>query len=223
VSGYGLGYMIDNRRVAGFDGIAGWAVDLMETLGAPGAGLAVACENLFPPLPSEVILPLAGFAASRGELSLAGAISWTTIGSVTGALALYWLGAVLGRSRVRALAAKVPLVTLSDVDRAEAWFARHGGKAVLIGRFFPVVRSLISIPAGVERMALPRFVAFTALGSLIWNTVFIMAGYLLGENWGLVESYVSAYQGIAVAVVVLAVAGFVTTRLVRRRRARPSG
>jgi membrane protein DedA with SNARE-associated domain len=190
-------------------GITGWAVDLMETLGGPGAGLAVALENLFPPVPSEVILPLAGFTASQGELSLAGAVGWTTAGSVAGALALYWLGALLGRDRIRAWAARVPLVKVSDVDRAEAWFARHGGKAVFLGRFIPIVRSLISIPAGIERMPVLRFVALTTLGSLIWNSVFIMAGYGLGENWWRIESYVGAYQGVVIA--------FVATRLVRRR------
>src|SRR3990170_4590098 len=101
-------------------GVAGWATGLMETLGAPGAGLAIALETLFPPLPSELILPLAGFTASRGEISLAAAMVWTTIGSLTGALALYGLGALLGRDRMRAIATRVPLVEVSDVDRSEA-------------------------------------------------------------------------------------------------------
>ncbi|HEY8471504.1 MAG TPA: DedA family protein [Natronosporangium sp.] len=198
-------------------GIAGWPVDLMETLGGPGAGLAIALENLFPPLPSEVILPLAGFTASQGELSLAGAIGWTTAGSVVGALALYLLGAWFGRDRVRALAARTPLVKLSDVERAEAWFGRHGGKAVLIGRFVPVVRSLISIPAGVERMPVWKFVGLTGLGSLLWNSLFILAGYQLGEHWFRVEAYVSAYQGVMIGLAVLASA-VVARRLVRRYR-----
>src|SRR3954466_12642874 len=126
-------------------GVAGWATDLMEKLGAPGAGLAIALENLFPPLPSEVILPLAGFAASRGDLGLVSAIVFTTLGSVVGALALYGVGAVLGRDRTRALAERLPLMKLRDVDKAEEWFVRHGSKAVLIGRLVPVVRSLISV------------------------------------------------------------------------------
>lgn len=115
-------------------GVAGWAIDLMERMGAPGAGLAVALENLFPPLPSEVILPLAGFAASRGDLGLVSAIVFTTLGSILGALALYGVGAGLGRDRTRAIAGKLPLVKLRDVDKAEEWFDRHGPKAVLIGR-----------------------------------------------------------------------------------------
>ena len=198
-------------------GVAGWAVDLMDRLGAPGAGLAVALENLFPPLPSEVILPLAGFAANRGDLGLVSAIFFTTLGSVVGALALYGVGAVLGRDRTRALAARIPLMKLEDVDKAEAWFARHGAKAVLIGRVVPVVRSLISVPAGVERMRLSLFLALTAFGSLVWNSALIIAGYLLGEKWNVVESYVGILQWVVLAAAVLAVVWFIVVKLRARR------
>ncbi|MDG4791025.1 DedA family protein [Micromonospora sp. WMMD1102] len=201
-------------------GIAEWATDLMDRLGAPGAGLAVALENLFPPLPSEIILPLAGFAASRGEMSLWSAIFWTTVGSVVGALALYYVGALLGRERTRAIAARLPLVKLADVDRTEAWFLRHGVKTVLLGRMIPIFRSLISIPAGIERMRLGTFLLCTAVGSLIWNTVFVLAGYLLGENWHLVEEYASVFQKIVIVVVAVAVGWFVVARLSRRERPR---
>jgi membrane protein DedA with SNARE-associated domain len=197
-------------------GIVGWVVRIMEALGAPGAGLAVALENLFPPIPSELILPLAGFTASQGDISLVGAIVWTTLGSVAGALVLYAVGALLGRDRTRAIAARVPLVKTSDVDRSEAWFARHGVKAVFFGRMIPLFRSFISIPAGIERMSLTTFLAFTALGSLIWNTVFVLAGYQLGENWRVVQDYVGVYQKVVVAAVLVAVAVFVAVRLRRR-------
>ncbi|BCB77692.1 hypothetical protein GCM10022251_64080 [Phytohabitans flavus] len=201
-------------------GLVGLVTDLVERLGGPGAGLAVALENLFPPIPSEVILPLAGFTASQGEMSLFGAIAWTTLGSVVGALALYYIGVALGRDRIRAIAAKLPLVKVSDIDRTEAWFARHGGKAVFFGRMIPIFRSLISIPAGVERMAVGRFLLYTTAGSLIWNTVFVMAGYLLGENWQSVESYAGVFQKIVIVACALAAAWFVITRLKRRRHAR---
>ncbi|NEE60944.1 DedA family protein, partial [Streptomyces sp. SID8455] len=121
-------------------GIAGWATGLVETFGGPGAGFAIALENLFPPLPSEIILPLTGFAASQGVLSLASALFWTTLGSVVGAVALYTIGAVFGRERMHALWAKLPLVKASDLVRTEEWFARHGTKAVLLGRMVPVFR-----------------------------------------------------------------------------------
>lgn len=195
------------------DTIADWAVNLMNTLGGPGAGLAIALENLFPPLPSEVILPLAGFAASRGELSLAGALFWTTLGSVAGALVLYGLGAGFGRDRVRAVAARLPLISLGDIDRTEAWFARHGGKAVFLGRMVPIFRSVISLPAGVERMPMRRFLLYTTAGSALWNTVFVLAGYLLGENWELVERYAGVLQKVVIVVVLAAVAWFVVRRI----------
>ncbi len=201
-------------------GLAGLVTDLVERLGGPGAGLAVALENLFPPIPSEVILPMAGFAASQGEMSLAGAIAWTTLGSVVGALALYSLWVALGRERIRAIAAKLPLVKVSDIDRTEAWFARHGGKAVFFGRMIPIFRSLISVPAGVERMPVGRFLLYTASGSLIWNTVFVMAGYLLGENWHAVEGYAGVFQKVVVVACVLAAGWFVVARVTRRRRGR---
>jgi membrane protein DedA with SNARE-associated domain len=199
-------------------GIVGWVIRIMEALGAPGAGLAVALENLFPPIPSELILPLAGFTASQGDISLVGAIVWTTLGSVAGALVLYAVGALLGRDRTRAIAARLPLVKTSDIDRSEAWFARHGVKAVFFGRMVPLFRSFISIPAGIERMPLTSFLVFTALGSLIWNTVFVLAGYQLGENWRVVQDYVGAYQKVVVAAVLVAVAVFVAARLRRSGR-----
>jgi hypothetical protein len=107
-------------------GVAGWATDLVDTLGGPGAGLAIALENLFPPLPSEVILPLTGFAAAQGVLSLVSALFWTTLGSTVGAMALYGIGRAFGRDRMHAIWAKLPLVKSSDLERTEAWFARHG-------------------------------------------------------------------------------------------------
>ena len=201
-------------------GVAGWAIDLMERMGAPGAGLAVALENLFPPLPSEVILPLAGFAASRGDLGLVSAIVFTTLGSIVGALALYGVGAGLGRGRTRAIAEKLPLVKVRDIDKAEDWFDRHGPKAVLIGRLVPVVRSLISVPAGVERMSVALFLPLTAIGSLVWNSLLIVAGYQLGERWHVVESSVGVFQKLVIAGAVAAVVWFVAVKI-RARRSDP--
>ncbi|MBG6216727.1 membrane protein DedA with SNARE-associated domain [Arthrobacter sp. CAN_A6] len=199
-------------------GIADWAVNLMETIGAPGAGLAIALENLFPPLPSEVILPLAGFTASRGNFSLFEAIFWTTLGSVVGALALYGLGAALGRRRMRAIVAKVPLIDVEDIDKVEAWFNRHGYSAVFFGRMIPLFRSLISIPAGIERMPLTVFLVLTTAGSLIWNSIFVLAGFYLGENWHIVEEYASVFQRIVIIAVVLVAVYFVVTKVRKYRR-----
>lgn len=199
-------------------GIAGWAVGLMETLGGPGAGLVVAIENVFPPIPSEVILPLAGFTASQGSFSLLSAILWTTTGSLVGALALYWIGAVVGRDRVVAFAGRLPLVDPKDIEVAERWFVRHGYAAVFFGRMLPIIRSAISVPAGVERMPLGRFVLYTTAGSGIWNTIFIVAGFVLGENWSAVEQYATVLQYVVIAAGAALVAWFVVTRVRRRRR-----
>jgi membrane protein DedA with SNARE-associated domain len=202
------------------DGIADWAVGLMEKLGGPGAGLAIALENLFPPLPSEVILPLAGFTASQGNMSFISALVWTTLGSLVGATALYFIGAALGRDRMRWIVAKMPLVDVADFERAEAFFARHGGKTIFFGRMIPIFRSLISIPAGIERMPLPKFGLLTLAGSAIWNTIFVTAGYLLGENWHIVERYADIFQKIVIVVVAALVIWWVVRRVLSIRHGR---
>ena len=201
-------------------GVAAWVVDVMNAIGAPGAGFLVALENLFPPLPSEVILPLAGFTASQGGFSLASAIFWTTLGSIVGAIALYWIGIALGRRRLRIVVDKMPLVDLYDLDRTEAWFDRHGRKAVFFGRMVPIFRSLISIPAGIERMPFGLFVLLSGLGSLIWNTIFVLAGFYLGENWHIAEQYASVFSRIVVVVVLVLVIWWVLKRIRRNRQAR---
>lgn len=197
---------------------ATWAIGLMEALGSIGAGVAVAVENLFPPIPSEVVLPLAGFTASQGSIVLWEVLVWTTVGSVVGALALYGLGAWLGPLRLRRIVDRMPLMKVSDVDRTEEWFAQHGSKAVFFGRMIPIFRSLISIPAGVQRMPLARFTLLTAAGSAIWNTVFVMAGFLLGEQWHRIEQYADVLQVLVIAAVVVAAALFVVSRVRQRTR-----
>ena len=202
------------------------AVSLMEVIGPEGAGLAIALENLFPPLPSEVILPMAGLTASRGTFTLFEALLWTTLGSIVGAFLLYGLGRWLGAERLRTLAAKIPLMHPEDIDSTVAWFERHGGKAVFFGRMLPIFRSLISIPAGVTRMPVWRFGLLTAAGSLVWNTVFVLAGFLLGESWHVVEMYADILQYFVIGAAVIGVAWFVYVRtrslLQRRQDASPA-
>jgi membrane protein DedA with SNARE-associated domain len=197
-----------------------WAVSLMEVIGPAGAGLAIALENLFPPLPSEVILPMAGLTASRGTFTLFEALLWTTLGSIVGAFLLYGLGRWLGAARLRALAAKAPLMHPEDIDHTIAWFERHGGKAVFFGRMLPIFRSLISIPAGVTRMPVWRFGLLTAAGSLVWNTVFVLAGFLLGESWHVVEMYADILQYVVIGAAAIGLAWFVyaRTRMLLQRR-----
>ncbi|WP_245792452.1 DedA family protein [Bowdeniella nasicola] len=197
-------------------GIAAWTVSVMEALGSFGVAVLVAAENLFPPIPSEIILPLAGFTASRGSFSLITVLVWATVGSLVGALALYGVGAALGRERTRKIMGALPLVKISDVDKTEKFFDKHGTYTVFFGRQIPIFRSLISIPAGVTRMPMLTFMGLTALGSLLWNTALILAGYYLGENWHLVEKYVGVLTYVVAGLVVLLIVLWVAMRLKSR-------
>ena len=173
-------------------GLAGWVVDVIERIGAPGVGALVALETAFPPIPSEVILPFAGFSASQGDVNVVAAWVWATLGALVGAWALYGVGALVGIERLAELATKrwFLLFGPSDLDRGDRFFDRHGNQIVLFGRCIPLVRSIVSVPAGVERMPLGRFTALTALGSGVWNALFIGAGYQLGNRWDTVERWI---------------------------------
>lgn len=197
--------------------VGDFVVEVMDLIGAPGVGLLIAIESVFPPIPSEVVLPLAGFAASQGQLSLTSGLVWSTLGSLAGALLLYGIGARLGRGRTFALWCRLPLVDARDFRRTEEWFARHGRKAVFLGRMLPLFRSLISVPAGIQRMPLPEFVLLTTVGSAIWNTVFIVGGYLLGNEWHRVEEAASWLQWVVVAALVGVGGWWVVRRIIARR------
>jgi membrane protein DedA with SNARE-associated domain len=199
-----------------------WAISVMETLGIVGAALLVAIESLFPPIPSELILPLAGFTASRGSFDLVSVIVATTIGSVVGAVLLYGLGRWIGAERLARIADRIPLMSGTDVEKAMAWFHRFGPIAVLLGRFVPIVRSLISIPAGVDRMRLWLFLLLTTIGSGIWNTLFVVLGFVLGENWVVVEDIASRYSRAVLVIAIVVLVALIAWRIVlvvRRRRA----
>ena len=199
------------------------AVSLKKALGVWGAALLVAIESVFPPIPSELILPLAGFTASRGSFDLLAVILATTAGSLAGALLLYGLGAGVGAERLARWADRIPLMSADDVVTAMAWFHRFGPIAVVVGRFIPIVRSLISIPAGVDRMRLWLFVLLTTIGSGVWNTLFVVLGFVLGENWTIVEDIASRYsRGVLItAIIVLAaIIAWRILRIVRRERAK---
>jgi len=193
---------------------------LVEGIGEVGVGMLVALENLFPPIPSEVILPFAGFQAERGELNLVLAWVAATVGALAGALVLYGLGAWVGSERLHELAGKRWFVVLSqkDYERGERVFERHGAKFVLFGRCVPLVRSVVSVPAGVARMPLVQFCAYTVVGSAVWNAIFIGAGYQLGQNYERVEGWVKPLTYTVLAA--LAIWGvWLTTRKLRRLRA----
>lgn len=198
--------------------IIDWVVSLMETLGAPGVGIAILLENLFPPIPSEVILPLAGFAASVGELNVYAAFAWATAGSMVGAYLLYWLGAVIGADRLRRIADWMWLVEPEDVDKALNWFDRYGQWSIFFGRLIPGVRSLISIPAGIHRMNLATFSLMTLVGSGLWNAVLITLGVWLGERYDVVAHYIDQYSNLVYAAIIVVVVAVLVLLVVRSRR-----
>lgn len=199
-------------------GLAGFAFTLMEGIGEWGVGLFTLIETVFPPIPSEVILPLAGFLAQRGELNLVLVVITSTLGAYVGALLLYWLGAKLGMQRAISWLSKLPLVDKEDFEKAASWFSRHGRSAIFFGRFIPGVRSLISLPAGAERMHLLTFSIFTIAGSAIWNGLLIGLGAALGTQYELIEKY-SDYLNYIVYAGVAGVVAWLVIRRIRRARA----
>ena len=199
--------------------LAGWVQDVIEQLGALGVALLVILENVFPPIPSEIVLPFAGFVAQRGDGSVVVMILAATAGAVIGALVLYAIAALIGDVRLAAFIERFGKwfgVKPSDLARAEAWFDRHSVAAVLLGRCVPLIRSVVSIPAGFRRMRLVPFVAYTAVGSAAWNTALIGAGAILGDQWDKVEPYVAVLQYVVIAVILLFVVRFGVMKFRRR-------
>lgn len=197
-----------------------WITSTIETLGGPGLALLMLLETVFPPIPSELVLPLAGFTIGEGQMTWAEALGWTTAGAVVGACLLYWVARAFGRERTIRWMAMLPLVDEDDGDAAHRWFDRYGKVAVLTGRCIPGVRSLISIPAGTSGMAFGTFFVYTLLGTLVWNVVLIGLGYLLGANWHAVEGVVGIISKVVLVILVLGVAWFLWTKAQKRRVAR---
>lgn len=206
---------------AEYDGFIGWVLSLMTTVGEVGVGLAVLIETFFPPIPSEAVLPGAGFLAWDGRMNVWWAIVAATAGSLIGAWAWYGLGALLGRQRTRWIFVKVPLLETADFDKVEAFFARWGGAAVFFGRCVPLVRSFISIPAGIERMRLWTFTVYTLAGSLLWNGVWIGLGFAFGPAIDpVLQRWSGVLSKIVVGVIALAILWFIVARVVKLLRAR---
>lgn len=183
-----------------------WILMVMDKLGLVGVALMMFLENVFPPIPSELIMPAAGFAAAIGELSLISVIIAGTIGSVLGALPLYYLGSRLDETRLIRLTeryGKYLLITPKDIISAQAWFDRHGKTVVFFGRMIPAIRSLISIPAGMARMSLLPFLMLTAMGSMMWSTLLAYAGFVLGANYKKVGIYIESVSHYVVLLMVL--------------------
>lgn len=200
--------------------LAQWVQDVIESLGYLGVALLVIAENLFPPIPSEIVLPFAGFVARRGDGSVVVMVLASTVGSVVGALVLYAIAAAIGPERIHTFVVRFGKwfgVKESDMVRAEQWFDRRSNAAVLVGRCVPLIRSLVSIPAGFRRMRFVPFIVLTAVGSAVWNVALIGAGAALGDQWDVVGDYVGVFQWLVIVVIVAVAVRFVVKRIQSKR------
>ncbi len=195
-----------------------WISGILDQLGYPGIAFLMFAENVFPPIPSELIMPLAGFNAATGDMSFWGVMVAGTLGSLAGAVLWYWIGLKVGARRIRRLAARHGrwlTVSPDEFDLAQGWFDRHGGAAVFFGRLIPTVRTFISVPAGLLPMGWGRFLAFSTAGTALWNLILTGAGYVLESQYDRVETYLNP---ISTAVVVALVAFYLWRVATYRRR-----
>lgn len=179
-------------------------IEIVNNFGYWGVMLLIAIENIFPPIPSEVILTFGGFATTISNITVLGTIIAATIGSIVGALVLYWIGRFLNEERIDNIVSgklgKILGLKIENIHKAFTWFDNKGKYAVFIGRFVPIVRSLVSIPAGMAKMAMVPFLILTTVGSLIWNTVLIILGKIAGASWNKIAEYVGGYSDILLGI-----------------------
>jgi membrane protein DedA with SNARE-associated domain len=198
-----------------------WVADLIDSIGLLGVAALVALENIFPPIPSEVILLLAGYNVELGRFGFVGAVLAATVGSIVGAYFLYGVGRLLSEERLEALLAGVGKyvgLKKKDVHKGFEWFERHKEPVVFFGRLVPVVRSVVSIPAGADKMPLMKFTILTGIGSLIWNTIWVAIGWSLGAQWKKAEQWSDLLQYIVIALAIVVLIFLI----IRARRQRPS-
>lgn len=198
-----------------------WITDFMEQFGYLGILLLIALENLFPPIPSEVILTFGGFMTTNTNLTPLGVIVVATLGSLIGAIILFYIGRLLGVERLEKIVdrwGRVLRVKKEDIRRADAWFDKYGYWAVFLCRMVPLIRSLISLPAGMSGMKLVPFLFFTTLGTLIWNTILVSVGAAVGSNWEQIVAFMDVYSNIAYALIALAIVVVVILYIRRARK-----
>jgi membrane protein DedA with SNARE-associated domain len=198
-----------------------WVTQTMTSLGYLGIGLLMFLENLFPPIPSELIMPLAGFTVAQGKMAFVPALAAGVIGTMLGALPWYYLGCYLGEDRLKNWLNRYGRwlgISGEEIEKAQRWFYRHGNKAVFFGRFVPGIRTLISLPAGFSEMRFSQFLIYSTLGTLGWTFLLTYAGYLLGNNYQLVEKYVGPISKVALGLVFVGfVVWFIQHWRLRRR------
>ena len=185
-----------------------WILTLVDRLGPLGVAILVAAENIVPPIPSEVVLPLAGFRARSGTMNVFVVWVAATAGALAGAVVLYALGHLFGYERLHRLAGHrwFFVVSQDDLERGQQVFDRHGSWIVAVSRCIPVIRSVVSIPAGIARMPLARFCVLTVIGSGVWNAIFVGAGWMLADNWQQVDRYVGPATLVVLAAIVAGLA-----------------
>ena len=184
-------------------------INIMNNFGYLGITLLIAIENIFPPIPSEVILTFGGFMTTYSEMNMIGVIIASTIGSVIGAIALYLVGRIFSKERLEKIVqgkiGKILHFKTEDIDKAISWFEKRGKLTVFFCRFIPIVRSLISIPAGMTKMKFIPFILLTTLGSAIWNSVLTYLGVIAGASWETVAGYIDNYSKVVLVIIVIAV------------------
>ena len=201
-------------------------IEIMNNFGYIGVFLLIAIENIFPPIPSEVILLFGGFMTTFTDMNIIGVIIASTLGSLLGAIVLYYIGKILNKERLKKIITSKPgkilRLTPEDIDKADVWFDTKGNKTVFFCRFIPIVRSLISIPAGMSEMAMPKFLIYTIAGSLIWNSVLTIIGAKVGDNWesilGIFDNFSHIVLIILIIIFVLIVGIFYYRRLHKKRK-----
>jgi len=190
------------------EALANFAINLVSDLGYPGIVLAMAAENIFPPIPSEAIMPLAGYLTTTGRFNLYLTISAGVLGSLIGAVALYYIGVWLGNRRLREFLdhyGRFLMTTTKDLDTAEVWFNNHGERSVFFARMVPIVRSIISVPAGFVKMRIRNFMFWTSLGTFAWTSLETIAGVILGKSWHLFGSWLKKFDLLVAGVLMGAV------------------
>lgn len=182
-------------------------INLMNQFGYIGVFLLIAIENIFPPIPSEVILTFGGYMTTYSNLNVPLVILFSTLGSIVGAIALYYIGKILNKERLMKMVSgklgKILYLKKEDIESADTWFDNKGYKSVFFCRFVPIVRSLISIPAGMSEMNMPKFLLYTTIGSLIWNSVLVILGSVVGENWEKIANIFDTYSSIALMILII--------------------
>ena len=182
-------------------------IEIMNNFGYIGVFLLIAIENIFPPIPSEVILLFGGFMTTYTSMNVVGVIIASTLGSLLGAIILYYIGKILNKERLKKIITSKPgkllILKPEDIDKADSWFDNKGNKTVFFCRFIPVIRSLISIPAGMSEMPMKKFLIYTTAGSLIWNTALTVAGSIVGENWTDILKIMDQYSHIIVIILAI--------------------